>query len=115
MKNLIRDLKVGDKVVRRDVNEGRVAHLGGVHVVEHVGRTNLKIEGDRRNYDRETGRAKDAYGHTSLMTVEYAAYQTEVTKASHYLRGVGLEVRMGYDVDDRLVEIAAAVKAVLES
>lgn len=65
----IKDLAVGDDVYLTDPN-----HPACRVKVGKVGRKNLFLNGLRHRastpYDRETGRAKDAYGNARLVTVE---------------------------------------------
>lgn len=117
MKNFISELKVGDRVVMRDVNENR---KGGVKTgtVVKVGRTYVYVGGDHRGYSREDGYVNDAYRHAYLQTIEYHAYMNERHAAELYLKSKGLEVSLhagvgSASVRDKLLDIVAALKPVL--
>ncbi len=105
------NVKPGDEVIVTNVNHpSRKARIG------RVGSKNIYLDEHRPTpYCRETGRSKDNYGHSRILTLEMHAYQQRVDTAYRKLRDFGVELNHGKIEDDTALAIYDALKPLIEA
>lgn len=109
-------IKVGDVLVCRDANEGRMYSNGPpTRTVTKVGRKYLYVKHDRVAYDRTTGRGNDSCNHAWVQTVEDHAAERRWEELEARLRRFGLSFDYSCRADQALrVRIAETVLGMID-
>lgn len=83
-------------------------------LIEKVGSKNLFVQGNKKPFERETGRCKDGYGDMRLQTVEQYEHDTRMQTARKRITDFGLIIQLGTS-DEKILAIEAALAPLIDA